>query len=418
MSLLHRGHTRTWLLYPVFARSELDTKERYKFFGLARQRACGIGSGPRKGHSIFRQCTPHATRDDIDSKRQAVAAGGPDSKAAEASLLRRGLKPTITCTSVLVDCKDAILSFPYRLFGGLYAYDTMHHIFINTTGYYLEAIVDFLPPSKLRELDARSRKFAPFRDKLTGEAARRVPTVTKLSYLTAEQKVVCLYTMTHAIGHQALLFPEGIRASVLTAASSLQVIFFVTRGKRPFTEAEHNFVFEVVGKKFWNALARIVSWREQEKARKVRRSNLRKPPSKRKKVKLFRATLPDPDESSDTIDSDPMDDDVPPHFLKSDKIVPHAFVHMAEQVKMGGTYQFHNTSAMESAHPGCIQQAGTHVRIYNAVNVTEGNMLLYNLNMQLFDEIAGRISRGNVFNMCLEHVSWIYVLSVCLDCVF
>ena len=375
---------------------EVDTKERYKFFGQQRQRSCGIGSGPRKGRSIFRQCTPHATRVDLDRKRQVAVSAGPGSKAAEASLSRIGIKASITCTAVLTDCKDAILSFPRRLFGGLYAYDTMHHIFINTTVYYLEAVVDLLPDSKLKQLDDRSRQFAPFRNKLTGEAARRVAKVTKLSYLTAEQKVVLLFTITHAIGHRALLFPEGIRTSVLTAASALQVIFFVTRGKRPFTEAEHHFVFEVVGKKFWNSLARIVSWRERERARDVRKKNLKRPPSKRKKVKLFRAALPDPNESSDTIDSDPMDDDVPAHYIKSDKIVPHAFVHLAEQVKMGGTYQFHNTSAAESKHPDCIQQAGTRVRIYNAVNVTEGSMLLYNLDMQLFDEIADYIDRGNV----------------------
>ena len=52
----------TWHLYPVLARVELDTKERYKFFGCQRQRACGIGSGPRRGRSIFRRCTPHSHR--------------------------------------------------------------------------------------------------------------------------------------------------------------------------------------------------------------------------------------------------------------------------------------------------------------------------------------------------------------------
>ena len=42
------------ILFPVLARMEFDTKERYKFFCCAKQRACGIGSGPRDGHSALR----------------------------------------------------------------------------------------------------------------------------------------------------------------------------------------------------------------------------------------------------------------------------------------------------------------------------------------------------------------------------
>ena len=51
-----------WHLYPVLARVEVDTKERYKFFGCSRQRACGIGSGPRRGRSALRRCRSHSQR--------------------------------------------------------------------------------------------------------------------------------------------------------------------------------------------------------------------------------------------------------------------------------------------------------------------------------------------------------------------
>ena len=57
-----KGCEHTWHLYPVLTRVELDTKERYKFFGCCRQRACGIGSGPRRGRSLLRSCTSHARR--------------------------------------------------------------------------------------------------------------------------------------------------------------------------------------------------------------------------------------------------------------------------------------------------------------------------------------------------------------------
>ena len=42
------------------------------------------------------------------------------------------------------------------------------------------------------------------------------------------------------------ILPENIRHEVLTAIASLEIVCFVTRGKRSFTEAEHNFVFEVI----------------------------------------------------------------------------------------------------------------------------------------------------------------------------
>ena len=82
------------------------------------------------------------------------------------------------------------------------------------------------------------------------------------------------------------------------------------------------------------------------------------------------------------------DTDEPQHFIRSDKIVPHSFVHFAEQVKLGGAHQFHNTSAAESKHQDCIQLAGTRVRKYNELNITEVSMLDYTLDIALFDEIA------------------------------
>ena len=382
-------------MYPVLARVEVDTKERYKFFGGKRQRSCGVGSGPRRGRSLFRQCTPHATRGDIDHKRQLVQSGENGAAEAAASLARRGLHPTISCPAVLEDGKDIILSHPGRMFGGLYAFDTMHHLYINSAAYLLEGVVDLLTPSKRRALDKCVKKFSSFRDPYTGVPARRVSTVTKLSYLTAELRVATVFTLAHAVGHMALLFPEGVRVHVLTALSAFQIICFVSRGKRPFTAAEHNFVFGNIGKSFWRSLAMIVSWKERCRAQLVRRMNLNRSPSKHKRPKIFRPKPADSDESSDTIDTDDDDTDVPSHFTKSDKMVPHCLVHLPDQVKMGGTHQFHNTSAPESHHKPCIQEAGTRVRKYSGANVTERHMLTYTLQMHLFDEISVLIDKGS-----------------------
>ncbi len=84
-------HGEEWWLFPVLARMEFDTKERSKFFALARERACGIGSGPRQGHSVLRRCTSHASRNDL-RKRNTVSA--------EQSVHRRGLHSHHQCTAI------------------------------------------------------------------------------------------------------------------------------------------------------------------------------------------------------------------------------------------------------------------------------------------------------------------------------
>jgi hypothetical protein len=66
--LFKDGAPCEWHLFPFLTRMEFDTKERYKFFGCARQRACGIGSGPRQGRSCIRPCTPHSLRPDLQQQ--------------------------------------------------------------------------------------------------------------------------------------------------------------------------------------------------------------------------------------------------------------------------------------------------------------------------------------------------------------
>ena len=271
----------------------------------------------------------------------------------------------------------------------------MHTVFIGAIGYLLEAVVEILTPSKRLQLDAHSRKLSPLRNPVTGKSARRILKVTQLSYLTAEQKVIALFTMAHALGHRAEICPAETRNDVLNAISAMQIICSVTRGKKPFTEAEHNYVFNIIGKQFWYCLSRLVAWKETRRAKYVHKRNANRSPSKRKRVKTFKARPADPDESSCTVDSDSEDSRVSPHFIRSDKIIPHSFVHLAEQVKLGGTYQFHNTSAVESEHKDSIQLAGARVRKYNAPNLTETQMLHYTLDLQLFDEIADIVHEGS-----------------------
>ena len=301
----------------------------------------------------------------------------------------------MTCSAIVERCSDATLSIPGRLFGGLFAYDIMHTVFIGSIGYLLEAIVDLLTPTKRVELDSRSSNLSPFRNPVTGKLVRRMRKSTQLAYLTAEQKVIALFTMTHVIGHRASICPDETRNDVLTAISAMQIICCVIRGKKPFTEAEHNHVFKVIGRQFWYSLSRLVGYKESRRVEYVMQRNAGKPPSKRKRVEVFESHPAENDESSCTVDSDSEDSEVPAHFIRSAKIIPHSFVHLPEQVKLGGTYQFHNTSAVESDHRGSIQLAGSRVRVYNSPNITETQMLHYTLDIKLFDEIADIVNTGS-----------------------
>ena len=228
-------HTTTgdrvqWTLLPVVARMEFDTKERYKFFGLARQRACGIGSGPRKGRSLFRPCTPHSSREETPT---------PD------SLRRHGIHPERPVTS-LQSCKHSVIQWPDRIYHGLFAFDVLHVLYINAIRYFQEAALDLLTPTKQKILDERVRAFTPFRNPVTGETTPKVTSLTSIGYLSGEQRVQHLFVWAHAVGSKAEIFQEDLREHVIRCICSLQVMCFTVRGKRAFTETEHRCASMIV----------------------------------------------------------------------------------------------------------------------------------------------------------------------------
>ena len=224
------GDRVQWTLLPVLARMEFDTKERYKFFGLARQRACGIGSGPRKGRSLFRQCTPHSFREETPT---------PD------SLRRHGIHPERPVTA-LKGCKHSVIQWPDRMYHGLFAFDVLHVLYINAIRYFQEAALDLLTPTKQKILDERVRAFTPFRNPVTGETTAKVTSLTRIGYLSGEQRVLHLFVWSYAVGSKAEIFEEALREHVIRCICSLQVMCFTVRGKRAFTEREHRCVSTIV----------------------------------------------------------------------------------------------------------------------------------------------------------------------------
>lgn len=378
------GHERR-LLFPVLCRMEFDTKERYKFFCCDKQRACGCGSGPRQGHSALRRCTPHASRRDLPAKRRAAAdPASPNHEAAVKSLKRWGIHPHKQCTA-LMGLQYCVIPWPGRIHFGLYAYDIMHHLYINSIRYTLDCILDYMTPTQKRTLDARMRALGSFRNH-QGVTCKRVSRLSTTGCLSAEMKVLHLFVWIHALGSQALLLAPAIRENVLVALTSLQIICYSVRGSRPYTEAEHRFIFSHVGRKFWRALSNLSHQKRQSKIVAAEAYNVGKPPQKRRRVPHWRPSEKDAEETSDTASS--TDEDVSPEFLRSDKIVPHSFEHFADQVVMGGTHLFNDTSLPETSHKDNLGDAAARSRTYHDVNRSSDAMMSFNYEKNLLREIC------------------------------
>ena len=212
-------------LFPIVCRMEFDTKERTKFFCCHKQHACGIGSGPRQGRSALRPCTPHASRADLAQKRRAASdPSDPLHDLAVTSLIRRGIHPSRQCTA-LMGLEYCLLNWPGRIHHGLFSFNCLHNLYLNTIGYLLDTLLEHMTPTMKRELDARVRTLASFRDH-KGVTCRRLNKLSTTGYLSAEMMVLSLFIWTHALGSRALLLPEAIRVDALTALSSLQLICY------------------------------------------------------------------------------------------------------------------------------------------------------------------------------------------------
>ena len=386
--MCYSGAGEEWWLFPILARMEFDTKERYKFFGCHRQRSCGIGSGTRKGHSAFRKCTPHSSRIDLHRKRKIVAGEIPASdetiEESARSLQRRGIHPYHVCTA-LQHARHCVLQWPERIHHGLFAFDVMHCLYINCIGYLQDALLSLLTPKGKQLLNTRVKSFTSFRNPHDGKTTTTVSSLTSIGYMTAEMKVVHLFIWSHAIGSKAMIFVEELRRDVLLSVSSLQVMCFSVRGNRPFSEAEHRYIWDHHGKIFFRSMGNLVSHKRQQQIHAAEQFNVGKPPAKRRRVPYWKDVEKIVGESTNTVSS--SDSSAPPFFARSEKIVPHGILHFADQVIKGGTHHFHDTSATEACHIENIQFAGQRARIYKDVNSSSNSMLNYQMEYRLMQNI-------------------------------
>ena len=177
------------------------------------------------------------------------------------------------------------------------------------------------------------------------------------------------------------------------------------------THTPCRYIFAHHGKRFFRCMANIYGWQRAKQIRKAESYNVGKPPSKRRRVPHWKAIEPDSSETSDTVATSSGADDKCPFYERSLKITPHAVVHFADQVIMGGTHSFHNTAAAESLHPRCIAQAALRARTYHDVNSSARQMLEYLVDKDQMQKII------ELTNQSATSSAYYYVILVCHDVV-
>ena len=184
------------------------------------------------------------------------------------------------------------------------------------------------------------------------------------------------------------MIDESIRQHALIAITRLQVICFSVRGLRPFTRKEYDYIFGTLGKSFFHSLSRIQHNKLMKRIEAAERYNIDKPPAKRRRVPHWKPEEKLPESTTDTASS--SDDGVPPYFLRSQKVVPHAFVHLPEQVCMGGSHRFHDTVVPESSHKRNLGEAALRSRTYQDLNRSASAMLEFQHEVRLLAEICAQ----------------------------
>ena len=183
-----------------------------------------------------------------------------------------------------------------------------------------------------------------------------------------------------------MLVKSKYRDHLLHAISSLQIICYSLRSRKSYTLAEHRYIFQSLAKKFFKSLSVLQHIKRLEKIQRTEKYNADKPPHKRRRVPHWTLISPDSNESEDTVSS--SDENLPPYFLRSGKIIPHAFVHFTDQVRLGGTHNFHDTAHAEAKHPDCLKIAAARSRTFHDLNQSCESMFNFNLSIRQLEEIC------------------------------
>ena len=267
----------TLRLYPRVGAIALDTPERVKYFGLRGTRACGI-CRLRRGRSATRCATRHRP-DEIESLYREsnmeahTRASISTRKRARERLHRHGFNYKKKCR--LNDyCKHSLVNidtFGSELYSGLIRYERMHVYFLNYCTYCLELISQCVPARCFGIVGNIVRQCHQFRDPITGKTHPRLPSVLKMTHLTAERRVRSVFYWAHVLGTQADVIVQPCRRHVQIAVSTLQLLLIATRGHRPYSRREMNLIFRDVGGQFFRSLEIISEHLDRERTNRMAR---------------------------------------------------------------------------------------------------------------------------------------------------
>ena len=260
------------LLFPRIGVLSLDTMERVKYFGLRSVNACPI-CRKRKGRSITRQATCH-NPEEVDQLYSLANVPDEDTrtrplqhtrKRARDRLARHGFNYKKRCrlSEHVHHAVTLIPSVGVRMFAGLARYERMHVWFIAYCTYLLELLVKSVPCQEYKRVVEVVQQCQEFRDPHTGATHPRLPSVLKMTHLTAERRVRAVFYWAHVLGLRANAVLQPIRLVCQRAVSALQLLLISVRGHRSYTSREMHVLFRGVGREFFSALEELSQFHEQ-----------------------------------------------------------------------------------------------------------------------------------------------------------
>lgn len=256
----------------------LDTPERVKYFCLKNTRSCGI-CRLRSGRSVTRQATRHNPAELTELYAQSslqtrVRVEQRARKRARDKLARHGWKNTKKCR--LTDYASKSLVHVTRFggsappCGGLIQFERMHVFFIGFCTYCMEELAQCVPKQMFKLVAKRVRDCWQFRDPITGCTHPRLPSVLKMTHLTAERRVRAIFYWAHVLGTTAQCVEEEVRKEAQTAVAALQLLLVATRGHRSYSEHELDIIFVKIGGDFFRNLEAIAKYNHNRRIERAK----------------------------------------------------------------------------------------------------------------------------------------------------
>ena len=265
----------------------LDTIERVKYFGQRNYRSCGF-CRLRNGRSVTRRArrqNPALIKLLLGwaTKETRVQIQISQRAKARAKLLRHGWNYKRRCR--LMDfadkCLVAIPGLPPSMFHGLLHFERLHTFFINYCTYLMELLAAMVDKKYYGLTSEYVRSCHQFRDPATGRTHPRLPSVLKMTHLTAERRVRAIFYWAHVLGTQAGIIERSMRTHALAAVATLQLLLISVRGHRSYSKAEWETIFCDVGTEFFRNLEAMAEYEEEKRLRTKRERHRQRPETTR-----------------------------------------------------------------------------------------------------------------------------------------